>query len=111
ARALAAMKEADPAFTVTPFLNGSRRAYEMILMAFEKGDLEPVRDFISPEVAGAFEEVIAARKAKGLVVEATFVGLKELAIEDATFSPADRTAEITVRFVAELTSAVYDASG
>jgi predicted lipid-binding transport protein (Tim44 family) len=39
AKALAAMKVAEPGFTVSPFLQGARSAYEMILLAFEKGEL------------------------------------------------------------------------
>ena len=37
AEALTAMKRVDPAFNVKGFLEGARGAYEMILMAFEKG--------------------------------------------------------------------------
>ena len=35
ARALLGMKQAEPSFSVTEFLYGSKSAYEMILMAFE----------------------------------------------------------------------------
>jgi predicted lipid-binding transport protein (Tim44 family) len=38
ARALLGMKQAEPSFSVTEFLYGSKSAYEMILMAFENGD-------------------------------------------------------------------------
>lgn len=48
AEALAAMKRAEPSFGVGDFLSGSKMAYEMILMAFERGDLSEVRDFIAP---------------------------------------------------------------
>lgn len=111
ARALAEMKRAEPSFTVTPFLQGARQAYEMILMAFEQGDLDRIRPFLSDEVEASFAEVIAAREAEGLTIEANFVGLKELALDDATFDRASGMAEITVRFVGELTSVVRDKTG
>ena len=38
AAALAEMKRASPSFNVTEFLQGARGAYEMILMAFERGN-------------------------------------------------------------------------
>ena len=60
AKALAAMKMAEPGFSVSEFLEGARGAYEMILMAFESGDLTDVRGFLSDEVADAFDS--GARK-------------------------------------------------
>ena len=63
ARALAAMKTAEPSFGVMDFLNGAKSAYEMILMAFERGDLSDVRMFLAEPVAQAFQSVIDARAA------------------------------------------------
>ena len=45
AEALAAMKGVERDFSVSDFLSGARGAYEMILMAFENGDIEEVRGF------------------------------------------------------------------
>jgi predicted lipid-binding transport protein (Tim44 family) len=111
ARALAAMKLAEPGFVVGEFLHGARGAYEMILMAFEKGDLSAIRGFLADDVRQSFEEVVEARAREGLVVEAHFVGLRELTLQDATFDRATREAEVTVRFVGELTSAVRNKAG
>lgn len=111
ARALAAMKGVDGSFNVREFLGGARAAYEMILMAFERGDLASVKPFISPEVYDAFAEVVEERERKGLRVEATFVGISDLGLKDASFDRQSREAEISVRFVGELTSAVRDRAG
>lgn len=111
AKALAAMKLAEPGFSVSEFLEGARGAYEMILMAFENGDLSPVRDFLDDEVAHAFEQVIAQRQADGLTVEANFVGVREVALQDAEFHRETGEGEVTVRFVGELTSVVKNADG
>ena len=110
-KALAAMKRTDKSFSVTDFLSGARGAYEMILMAFERGDLADIRSFLSPEVYDAFDQVVTERKDKGWRVEANFVGVREITLADATFDEAMKVAEITVRFIGELTSVVYDASG
>ncbi|WP_149141679.1 Tim44/TimA family putative adaptor protein [Gemmobacter caeruleus] len=111
ARALAAMKQVEPGFSVNTFLQGARGAYEMILMAFERGDLAAVRPFLAPEVHESFAAAIAAREAQGLTVEANFVGLRELTLQSASFDPATREAEVTIRFGGELTSIVRDKSG
>ena len=111
AKALAAMKAADGSFNVREFLNGARGAYEMILMAFERGDVEAVKRFVSPEVHDAFAAVVEEREKKGLKVEATFVGISDLVLKEASFDRQSREAEIAVRFVGELTQVVRDRAG
>lgn len=111
AKALMAMKHAEPGFAVTPFLEGARGAYEMILMAFEKGELDRIRPFLSDEVEATFAEAIGAREKNGLTVDATFVGMKELALHDATFNRDSGIAEISVRFVGEQTYVVRNKAG
>ena len=111
ARALAEMKKAEPGFMVGPFLQGARGAYEMILMAFEKGELDKIRPFLSDDVEASFAEAIARRDQDGLTIEASFVGMKELALHDATFTKASGFAEISVRFVGEQTYVVRNKAG
>ncbi|WP_374642967.1 Tim44/TimA family putative adaptor protein [Tabrizicola sp.] len=111
ARALAEMKRAEPSFVVRPFLEGARGAYEMILMAFEKGELDRIRPFLSDDVEASFAEAIAQREAEGLTVEASFVGMKELELQEATFDKASGFAEISVRFVGEQTYVVRNKAG
>ncbi|SFJ69524.1 Tim44/TimA family putative adaptor protein [Jannaschia pohangensis] len=111
AKALAAMKLAEPGFSVTEFVSGGRQAYEMILMAFENGDLSPVDDFLSDDVRDAFVEVIADREDKGLKVEANFIGVRETSLTSAEFDRDRNEAQISLRFVGELTSVVRDAEG
>ncbi|MDT1062775.1 Tim44/TimA family putative adaptor protein [Paracoccus sp. CPCC 101403] len=111
ARALAAMKQVEPDFAVGPFLSGGKAAYEMILMAFERGDISEVRAFLAPPVAAAFESVIADRKARGLTTEAQYLGTRETALTAAEFNPATRQAEISIRFVGEMIVATRDAQG
>jgi predicted lipid-binding transport protein (Tim44 family) len=111
AKALGQMKKIDPDFGVTDFLTGARGAYEMILMAFERGELAGIKPFLAPEVYEAFAEVVEEREKKGLKVEATFVGISEVSLKDATFDEDTQEAEITVRFTGELTSIVRDRAG
>lgn len=111
AKALAAMKLIEPDFSVGEFLAGARGAYEMILMAFEKGELDGVASFLGDEVRQTFVDVIGEREDQGLTIEASFVGVRELTLANATFDRDTQEAEITIRFVGELTSAVRDAAG
>ena len=111
ANALLGMKLAEPSFAVTDFLQGSKGAYEMILMAFENGDLESVRSFLSDDVYEAFASVVEARKEQGLSIEVEFIGVRETGLMGASFNPVDGRGEVDVRFVCELISAVRDANG
>jgi predicted lipid-binding transport protein (Tim44 family) len=111
ADALAGMKSADPDFSVSEFLQGARGAYEMILMAFEKGDMESVKPFLAEDVYESFDEVVREREAQGLTIEAEFVGVREVSVVDATFDTSSRLGEVTVRLVGELTSVVKNAEG
>lgn len=108
AQALAEMKAADNGFSVTEFLSGARGAYEMILMAFERGELENIQSFLSEDVFEAFDSVVSARTEQGLRVDANFVGVRDISLADAAFDTASGEAEITVKFVGELTSVVFD---
>jgi predicted lipid-binding transport protein (Tim44 family) len=96
---------------VNEFLRGARGAYEMILMAFERGELDKIRPFLSDEVEASFGSVIDARDRDGLTVEANFLGLREITLNDAEFDATTRTGEITVRYVGELTSVVRNKAG
>ncbi len=110
-KALSAMKKADPNFSVDDFVGGAKQAYEMILMAFEGDDLETLKTFLSDDVFEGFKSVIEARQAKGLSVDAKFIGLRDIRLTDASFDTSDKLAEITVAYEGELTSVVKDAKG
>ncbi|SMX47126.1 Tim44/TimA family putative adaptor protein [Actibacterium lipolyticum] len=111
AKALAAMKVAEPSFNVSEFLSGARGAYEMILMAFESGDISEVESFLAPDVLESFRQGIALREERGLTIEANFVGVRELVLQEASFQPDTGIGELSVKFVGELTSVVRDAAG
>ncbi len=111
AQALAEMKRVEPSFSVTDFVQGSRSAYEMIVMGFERGNLDDIQPLLAEDVFESFVEVVAAREDQGLQVEAEFVGVRETAIRDVEFHKDTNRAEITMRFVGELTSVVRDADG
>ncbi|MCE8544385.1 Tim44 domain-containing protein [Ruegeria pomeroyi] len=111
AQALAAMKRIEPAFSVSEFVQGARGAYEMIVMGFERGNLDEIEPFLAEDVFETFVGVVAAREDQGLTIEAEFVGVRETAIQDVHFDKDGNRAEITMRFVGELTSVVRDRGG
>ena len=111
ARALAEMKRIEPSFNVTDFISGGRGAYEMIVMGYETGELDNIKPFLSEEIYESFVDGVAAREDQGLTIEANFIGVREMSLENVTLDPDTKEAELTLKFVAELTQAVRDAEG
>ena len=111
AQALAKMKKAEPDFNVTEFLSGARQAYEMIVMGFERGEMDDLVPLLSRDVFTSFDEVVQRREREGLRVEAKFAGVREVELVNATFDTTTREAELTVRLVGELSSVVRDREG
>jgi predicted lipid-binding transport protein (Tim44 family) len=111
ALALSQIKAQERSFNVSEFLRGARGAYEMILMAYERGDISSVRGFLSDDVASSFQAAIDQRSAQGLITKAEFAGLREISLVDAEYDSATKVAEVTVRFTGELTAVTKDQSG
>jgi predicted lipid-binding transport protein (Tim44 family) len=66
---------------------------------------------LSEEIYESFVDGVAAREDQGLKIEANFIGVREMQLEDVTLDPDTKEAELTLRFVAELTQAVLNAEG
>ncbi len=111
AQDLASMKRIEPEFSVTEFVHGARSAYEMIIMGFERGELDQIQPFLAEEVYEAFVDGVAAREDHGLIIEAEFVGVRETAVQAVRFDKDSNLAEVSMRFVGELTSVVRDRAG
>lgn len=111
AQDLAAMKRIEPSFSVSDFVQGSRGAYEMIVTAFDKGNLDEIQPFLAEDVFETFVDVVAAREDQGVTIESEFVGIRETVLQDVSFEKDTNRAEITMRFVGELTSVVRDRGG
>lgn len=111
AEALSKIKELETDFSLTNFLGGAGSAYEMILMAFQSGDISTVQRFLSSEIKENFEEAIQERDKKGLSINAEFLGMRDTAIKNVTFNTKDRVAEISVSFLADIKSVVKNNHG
>ena len=102
ATGLAAVKARDPSFEVAGFLNGARGAYEMIVLAFAKGERETLRGLLTPAVYRTFEGVISEREAEGRTETVEFLQAPRADLEDVDL--AGDMARVKVRFLAEFRS-------
>jgi predicted lipid-binding transport protein (Tim44 family) len=106
---LRAIVGADAAFDVGRFLEGAQAAYRMILDAFWKGDREELRHLVGGHVLEAFEEAIGEREEQGHKLDNRLIAIERTVIEDARLSA--RTAEIDVRFDADIAAVTRDKDG
>jgi predicted lipid-binding transport protein (Tim44 family) len=102
-----AILAADPSFDVARFLEGAQAAYRMTLEAFWKGQIDEVRFFLDPEIAGAFDEAIAERKAAGQRLDNRLIQIEQALIAAASLT--GKVASITVRFEADIAAITRDA--
>ena len=105
------MKEFDNDFSVNKFVSGAKMAYEIILMAFEKGDLEKLKNLLEKKVLQSFKSVIDKRRKDGFVVDAKFIGMRDIRIINASFSQKTKIADVTLTFKSEITTVVKDSKG
>jgi predicted lipid-binding transport protein (Tim44 family) len=99
----------DTSLDPESFLDGARRAYEMIVSAFAEGNRRVLKDLLSREVYDGFVGAISDRESRDEKVEQQFVGIKKAELVEAELK--NGIASLTVRFVSELISAVKNKAG
>jgi predicted lipid-binding transport protein (Tim44 family) len=109
ARSLTALMRDDPGFDPNHFLDGSKAAYEMIVMSFAEGDEASLTQLLSSDVFEGFESAIREREQRGEKVQSNLVSIDKADIIEAEVK--NRTAYVTVKFVSNLISVTRDAEG
>ena len=107
-KTLSEVKKLEDGWQVSHFVSGAKLAYEEILMAFENGDLNKIKELSSKDVYAAFKEVIDHRNQKGLQVEAIFGGVRDIRIKDVKLNKKNLEANITMVFQCDITYSIKD---
>ena len=104
-----AILAADPSFDVARFLEGAKAAYQLIMEAFWKGDLDTLKTHVDAHVLETFESAIEQRGKDGLVLDNRLVAIEQSVIAEAAL---ERTAAIiTVRFEADIAAVTRNGEG
>lgn len=109
ARGLDAIAANASGFDGAQFLDGAKRAYEMILTAYAAGDRNVLKPLLTKDVADSFYDVIERRKAEGANLVFQFVGVNSVKIEKASLEGS--IASLTLRFNSEMIHALRDKDG
>ena len=99
-----------PLFNREKFLNSAKRAFEIILAAFSKGDIETLKMLVHKDLLKKFEEIVKQRKKEGIISETDFIGFENAEITDAKLSKAG-IAKIAVKFITEQMNILKNAKG
>lgn len=96
----------DRSFDPQGFVGGAGGAYEMIIEAFAQGDRDTLSPLLGDDVRDGFLAAIDDREVAGQTMETKVVDLVSTEIVEAAVE--GRIAEVTVRFEAEIISALRD---
>ena len=106
---LAELMQADDNFRPKGFIGGAKAAYEMIVLAYARGDRRALRDLLAKEVYDGFVGAINGREQRGEKVETTFVSLDKAEIVEAEMK--GKTMNVTIRFKSQLITVTRDSAG
>jgi predicted lipid-binding transport protein (Tim44 family) len=96
---LKAIKQADPQFSTTDFVAGSKLAFEWVVGAFSKGDKDKLKMLLSDDRYKEFVSEIDANIQAEKIQETTLVAVNAADITEAGIH--DGRAQITVQFTTE----------
>lgn len=99
----------DKSFDLETFMDGAKKAYEVILEGFWAGSRDDIQPFISEDIFDQFSSAINAREEEGLTVENKLVETTELSIDEARLE--GDIAEITLRFISDIISITRNRDG
>ena len=88
------------------FIKGAKKAYEMIITSFAKGDKKALKPLLNKKIFQNFSDEIDCRKKENLKSELTFVGVKSAEIKN--FEKKDNNYTFTVNFVSEIITCKKD---
>ena len=88
------------------FIKGAKKAYEMIITSFAKGDKKALKPLLNKKIFQNFSDEIDYRKKENLKSELTFVGVKSAEIKN--FEKKDNNYTFTVNFVSEIITCKKD---
>ncbi len=93
---------------VSEFLKGARQAYELIVPAVARGNIDSIAYLLTDQVARDFRDFAEARRERGETETLTFIGFDGADVIAASF---DDVATLDVRFTAEIVSVTRDRDG
>lgn len=96
-----------PSFNKDSFLNGAKRAFEIIITAFAKADYETLEGLVSSKLYKKFQDITEQRQQDGITAETDLIGFNSAEIVDIKIGK-NNIAKISVKFVSEQVNLLKD---
>lgn len=96
-------------FNKENFLHSACRVFEMVLQAFNSGNIENIKGLVSKKIWNAFNQVLNFRKENNITSEVDFICFKKSEIKDVKL--LKNSVKITVEFESEQINLLKDAAG
>ena len=104
-----AILAADPSFDVARFLDGAKAAYQMILEAFWKGEMDVLKGHVDDHIFETFSGAVEQRNKDGLKLDNRLVAVEQAVISEAALERG--IALVTVRFEADIAAVTRNSQG
>ena len=102
--------EKIPNFDKQTFISGAKKAFEIILTAFSKGDIETLEMLVNKNLLKKFQEILEKRNSEGFEAEFDFIGFDKAEITNAKISK-NNIAKITVEFISQQVNLLKNKNG
>ena len=89
-----------PGFKKDSFINGAKKAFQVIIEAFNRYDTETLKMLVSPAIYKKMQDVIKQRQADEIAAETDFICFEKVEIIKASVNDKNK-ALISVEFVSE----------
>ncbi len=99
-----------PNFDKSRFLSGAKKAFEVIVEAFAKGDVSTLEMLVNKNLLRKFQDVIENRRLEGVTAETDFIGFSDAEIIDVKIN-SNNVAKIIVKFVSEQVNLLKNKQG
>ena len=99
-----------PNFNKESFLTSAKKAFELIVTSFAKGDTQTLEMLVNSKLYKRFQEIINERADEGITSETDFIGFDSAEITHAEISK-NNIAKITVKFISEQVNLLRNKEG
>jgi len=96
-------------FNKENFLHSACRVFEIVLQAFNSGNIENIKGLVSKKIWNTFNQVLNFRKENNITSEVDFICFKKSEIKDVKL--LKNSVKITVEFESEQINLLKDAGG
>ena len=97
---------ADASFNPAQFLNGSKKAFEMVLQAFVDGDKDTLQNLLDNKLYTKFASVIDIRTAEGHTAKNDLIGTDD--VEPLSAKLQGKIAIVEVKFTSQQINVTHD---